>query len=134
MERGSLYVQIIKLKIPSVDTHVNALHTGYISRSLVGASCSAEQLVTHQDRNKSVAVSTVVNKANTIQYIIHFTWTHTHTAERPDHKNRNANTPERPAGTCWDTWGRSRQTCHICCGAAECKSACMNDQLETKEM
>lgn len=32
-----------------------------------------EQLLTHHDRNKSVAVSAVVNNANTIQYIIHFT-------------------------------------------------------------
>ena len=38
-----------------------------------------EQLLTHQDSSRSVAVSAVVNNANTIQYIIHFTWTDTHT-------------------------------------------------------
>lgn len=31
------------------------------------------RLLTHHDRSKSVAVSAVVNNANTIQYIIHFT-------------------------------------------------------------
>lgn len=72
-----MYVQIIELKIPSVDAHMNAPHISYVSSSLVGES--EEQLLTHHDRNKSVAVSTVVNKANTIQYIIHFTWTHTDT-------------------------------------------------------
>lgn len=52
-----------------------------------------KQLATHHDRNKSVAVSAVVNSANTIQYIIHFTWIERDTHAQKDthrvskHKN-----------------------------------------------
>lgn len=45
-----------------------------------------EQPLTHHDRSRSVTVSAVLNNANTIQYIIHFTWTH-RGEEREHHKN-----------------------------------------------
>lgn len=67
-----------------------------------------EQLLTHHDRSKSVAVSAVVNNANTIQYIIHFTWTHTQTHRAEESENVTETTHESPQHsgcTCQDTWG-----------------------------
>lgn len=53
-----------------------------------------KQLLTHHDRNKSVAVSAVVNNANTIQYIIHFTWMETHTHRNTRTHTQSEKTPK----------------------------------------
>lgn len=130
-----MHVQIIGLKIPSVDTHVHAPSARYVSSSLVGESCSEEQLLTHHDRNKSVAVSTVVNKANTIQYIIHFTWTRTRTHTRTHKIIKIATqTPQRLQLARAGTRGVQRADVSHMLWCRRITSACMNDQLETKEM
>lgn len=49
-----------------------------------------KQLPTHHDRSRSVTVSAVLNNANTIQYIIHFTWTHTHTHAEGENMIKNS--------------------------------------------
>lgn len=60
--------------------HLLILHKLFIYEKLVRhEGPDHEQLLTHHDRSRSVAVSAVVNNANTIQYIIHFTWGHGHT-------------------------------------------------------